>query len=161
MTARYHYVPTLFLAVLLALAADTAAAWQPGTRRRTTAALVAMLLWLSLRAHWDQRMIVRAAALDMLRGETLRLASDVARVQTDPVHLPNSPIGGGLLVMYDPQFPGRAALCTIAHPDGVVHGRTVRFVERDPALLAAVRAQGDTPVARLMVSPAEAPPGTR
>jgi hypothetical protein len=157
MALRYHYVPTLFLAALLAFAIDAASAWQPG---RTTLVLVTILSWLSLRAYWDQGMIAGAVPPDMLRGERHILESDVARAGTATLFLSNRAARWTALALHNDQFPGRAAACVIDHPDGVVNGTTVRFVEPDTSLLASVRAQPDTPIAHLMVSPAEAPPGT-
>jgi hypothetical protein len=157
MTLRYHYVPTLFLAALFAFAIDAASAWQPG---RTTLVLVTILPLLSLRAYWDQGMIAGVVSADMLRRERQFLESDVARAGRATLFLSNWEAGWIALVLHNDQFPGRAAACVIDHPDGVVNGTTVRFVETDTSLLAEVRAQPDTPIAHLMVSPAEAPAGT-
>src|SRR5262245_37296331 len=156
MTPRYHYVPTLFLVALLALATDTAWARRPA---RTTLALTTMLFWLSLRAYWDRDMIAGEVRFDILRRERAFLESAVANARTATLFLTNAPPWTAI-ALHNEQFPGRAAACVIHHPDGVVNGTTVRFVEPDSSLLASVRAQPDTPIAHLMVSPAEAPPGT-
>ena len=70
------------------------------------------------------------------------------------VQLPNRPPAPGMLGMVAPaDFPGTAALFAIRYGDDVVRGRRVRFVERDPRLLAAVRAGRHPLLARLLVAP--------
>jgi hypothetical protein len=155
MTERYHYVPTALLAILFALAAEAAAA-RERQARYVTLGLFGILIWLSLRAHWDQAMIMRFVTPHQLGSETRRLESDVTHsVGAEVTYLGNDP--GSVFLPHTAQFPGRAALCVITHPDGVVQGRTVRFVEHDADVLAAIRAQGETPVSRLVLSPAEIP----
>jgi hypothetical protein len=48
-------------------------------------------------------------------------------------------------------FPGRAAVLVLHEPSGVVAGRPVRFIERDPAVLARCRRRPDAPLARLLL----------
>src|SRR5262249_25815994 len=59
-------------------------------------------------------------------------------------------------VMRDVDFPGRAAIFLLTHHDDRVDGRTVRFVIRDPQILAHYRQRPESPLARLMGSPQEA-----
>jgi hypothetical protein len=41
----------------------------------------------------------------------------------------------------------------IYYPDGIVRGRTVRFVEPNADLLSILQAQTGTPISRLVVAP--------
>jgi hypothetical protein len=58
-------------------------------------------------------------------------------------------------VMRDVDFPGRAAIFLLAHDGNQLNGRTVRFIVRDPSVLAHYRQRPDSPLARLLVSPQE------
>jgi hypothetical protein len=59
-------------------------------------------------------------------------------------------------VMRDIDFPGRAAIFLLTHHDDRVNGRPVRFIIRDPQILADYRQWPDSPLARLLASPNEA-----
>jgi hypothetical protein len=159
MVARYHYVATVFLAALLALAAEAAAAHSTRARRSTDAVLLAVLAWLALRAPWDRELVASLVPRSSVHPEAIgRLEAEVERAPLrDLVYLPNGPIGEGFFTLYGEAFPGRAALCVIYHPSGVVGGKTVRFVESDPALLATLQAQTGTPISRLVVAPNSIP----
>ena len=56
-------------------------------------------------------------------------------------------------VMRDIDFPGLAAIFLITHDDDQQDGRTVRFLERDPAVLAHYRLRPESRLARLLASP--------
>jgi len=58
-------------------------------------------------------------------------------------------------------FPGWAAVFAIAHPDRVVNGRTVRFIEPDPRTLAVAQASPRERIASLLVAPNQLPPHCR
>jgi hypothetical protein len=159
MLPRYHYVPTIFLTVLLALAVEACAARTPQSRRAAWVLSAAVLAWLTVRVWWDRPMVLRLVTPSVFAHELRRLDADVAG-SPDPLRadLVNTPVGSGFLALHDASFPGRAALCVIAYPDGVVRDKTVRFIEHDPRLLAVVQAQTGTPIARLVVPPLAVPP---
>jgi hypothetical protein len=153
MLPRYHYVPTVFLTATVALAVATLDA-TPRTGRWATAATLLLAAWLAVRSRWDDPMIARLVTPDVLAVELRRLDADVRTAPADAdVVFPNTPVGSGYLTLHEEAFPGRAAVCVIAHPDGVVGGRPVRFVERDRLLLERIRAQAGTPIARLVSGP--------
>jgi hypothetical protein len=56
-------------------------------------------------------------------------------------------------VMRKRDFPGRAAVLLLHQPGDEVNDRQVRFVERDPSVLAWYAERPDTPLARLLVPP--------
>jgi hypothetical protein len=156
MMPRYHYVPTLFLTVFLALAAETAAARGHRARRVTHGLMVAVLLWLPLRAWLDRSTVLGLVRPDGLEGPSHQLEAEVERSPEDAVaFLPNTPVG--FFGLHSDTFPGQAALCVILHPGGVVGGRAVRFVESDPHLRAVLKSQTDTPISRLIVGPDDVP----
>jgi hypothetical protein len=159
MVARYHYVPTLFLAALLALAAEEVAARSTRAGRATGAILLSVLAWLALRAPWDRALVQTLVPLSSEHQEAIgQLEAEIERSPPGAlVYLPNEPVGRGLSAMHGDAFPGRAGLCVIYHPSGVVRGRTVRFVEHAPALLATLQAQTGTPISRLVVAPNSIP----
>ena len=58
-------------------------------------------------------------------------------------------------VMPNIDFPGLAAIFLITHDDDQLDGRTVRFVERDPAVLAHYRLRPESRLARLLAAPGD------
>jgi hypothetical protein len=50
-------------------------------------------------------------------------------------------------------FPGRAAVLLLHQPGDEVKDRRLRFIERDPTVLAWYAQRPDTPLARLLVAP--------
>jgi hypothetical protein len=153
---RYHYVATLFLSGMLAVTAEAAASRSAGWSRATRAVLIVVLVFLAVRARRDTDVVAALRAWDVFSSATRQLTDDVARwTGGDTVYLPNDAIGSGYLALHADYFPGRAALCVVTHPTGVVGGKTVRFIESDPRLLAVLRAQNGTPIARLVVAPDE------
>jgi hypothetical protein len=150
---RYHYVPTLFVTGALGLAVST---WDsvPVMRRWTTAAMLLLVTWIAVRDRWDAPMVVRHVTPGVLASEIRRLDAEIAAApEAAGAVVVNGPVGSGLVVPHEEAFPGRAALYVVAHPDGVVRGKAVRFVERDPRLLETIRAQTGTPIARLVFGP--------
>jgi hypothetical protein len=53
-------------------------------------------------------------------------------------------------VMRKRDFPGRAAVLLLQQRGDEVNGRRIRFVERDPSVLAWYAARPDTPPAHLL-----------
>ena len=155
---RYHYVATLFLGGVLAVAAEASASRSAGWARATRAVLIVVLASLGMRVRWDGDTLARLRTWNEFSGLTRQLEDDVARWKNgNTVYLPNDAIGSGFLALHVDSFPGRAGLCVITHPTGVLGGKTVRFIESDPLLLAVLRAQIDTPIAQLVVAPDEVP----
>jgi hypothetical protein len=57
------------------------------------------------------------------------------------------------------RFPGRAAIFLLLHRSDQFEGRTVRFIERDPYVLAEYAARPGSRLARLLIRPGEVSPG--
>jgi len=74
------------------------------------------------------------------------------------VYLANRPLGSGVAELHAEYLPGWAAVGVIYHPDGVVRGYTIRFVEPDSHLRAFLREEVGTPIANLVVAPDDVPP---
>jgi len=159
---RYHYAASLPVAVLLCLALREIGG--VGWLRRVPrfALLVAALggfVWSYARSdfgvdrHSNSRMAARRA-LDSIAAEVRSKPSDAT------AYLENGTASYFLLgpVMPPIDLPGRAALLLISQPDDRVEGRTVRFVERDPTILARYQQRPDTRLGRMLVGPGAAPP---
>jgi hypothetical protein len=58
-------------------------------------------------------------------------------------------------------FPGWAAVFAIAHPDHIMNGRTVRFIESAPRTLAVEQARPHRYTPSLLVAPDRLPPNCR
>jgi hypothetical protein len=161
--ARHHYAATIFLAALLATVADSMARRSPGSRRTVHAVALVAVLSLALR-QGSHRELVRSAvqsASHMSGYRRVLAAFDRAAERGQPgavIHLENKPLGAGFLTLKGEYFPGWAGVMAIFHPDGIIRGRSVRFIERGPRLLAVLRAQTNTPISRLVVSSDEVPP---
>jgi hypothetical protein len=161
MQPRYQYVPSLLLAASLGLAAESAATRGNAARRSIEIILLATLAWLALRAPTDRALIaLQVSRMSLYKNALREVDREVQRwPPRSTVYLVNGPFGRTFLNLHSPVFPGKAALSVIAHPDGIVGGRTVRFVERDPDLLAILQGQVGTPISRLVISPDAVPGG--
>jgi len=152
---RYYYAGLLPLAIVGCLVLHRGCAALPRPR---VASGVLLAIWLAVATRafvasgWqiDQRVGYRRFVASTLRG--IDAAVDAA--PAGDVQLPNRPLAPGMLEAVVPaDFPGTAALFALRYRDDVVRGRRVRFVERDPRLLAAVRAGRHPLLARLLVAP--------
>jgi hypothetical protein len=137
---RYHYAPLLALAVALCILVQRAARALRIPSAVVVAAWLVIGTWGYARSSWaiDQRPAIRAYTERALHLIDARIDLQPAGAE---VRIPNYPIGQNLLgnVMRPVDFPGWAALFVLTHPENVVRGRRVLFVESDPALLAALR----------------------
>ena len=146
---RYHYLPPLLLLLATVRAAAPPAA---GATARAIAALAAG--WaavvlatdgLAVRGHRPGWAPVRLVERQLRRAAAATPPGETLRLENDPVPIP--------FAGRDATLPGRAAVALLLFPDGQVDGRRVRFVERDPALLAVLRAPPPRPIAGLIVEP--------
>jgi hypothetical protein len=84
----------------------------------------------------------------------------VAEVHEQPpgatVYLENKESPASLLgpLIPDAYFPGRAAVFLIMNPGDTLDGRTVRFIERRPEVIAHYRDRPNSRLARLLVDSA-------
>lgn len=144
---RYHYLGSLFCAVLLALAAAAlrVPSWVAGLVLAACVVRAATTTLAPFPVDVD-------AELAALRAELRAAPGDVAV-------LPNAPFRPAAIALLAPEgaFPGRAAAFVLYHPDGTLDGRRVLFVaESWDAYRAAVAGGG--PIARVLVPPGERPP---
>jgi hypothetical protein len=158
--ARYHYVAPALLAALLGIAVASAI---DANRRleRPVYALIALSFVAAAPWYWSRRptltkrdipaMAARAkppAPLDRLRAAVRRHAVG------STVYVEN---GRGFVTEKNrAAFPRLAAYFVIYSDDEWLEGRRVRFIERDPELLAAAWAGGGR-VATLLVAPDQVP----
>lgn len=150
-TARHHYAVTMLLASILALGVEALRRRGPGWRRGIQVVLAATIALLAARLPagipvGEAPILAASSAAPALRS----LEKVAAEVPVgSAAYVANTRFG----LLKGSFFPGRAGLMAIYHPDGVLLGRRIRFVEKDPALLAVLRAQTGTPIASLVVSP--------
>ena len=157
---RYHYLGAIPIVILVCLAVQEVGriGWLARVPRMPLL-LAALALWawgfmrspFRVELHVGPRRVVETAlsAIDVEvsrspAGATVYLESGA-----------NSQTMLGFL-MRDIDFPGHAAIFLLAHRDDRVNGRTVRFIIRDPQILAHYRQRPESPLARLLVSPREA-----
>jgi len=157
---RYHYVGAIPIVILVCLAV------QEVGRIGWLARIPRMPLLLAALALWAWGFMRSTVRVDLHAGPKrvvdTALSGIDAEVSRSPagatVYLESGANSQTMLgfVMRDVDFPGRAAIFLLAHHDDRVDGRTVRFVIRDPQILAHYRQRPESPLARLMVSPQEA-----
>ncbi len=158
--ARYHYVGSVPLALGAALVI------QALTRRRRGASAIVALVWLAIatsvylqsRWHVDEHPEARAAVADM--ASRIDAAADATPRDADVLMRNDDPAVARLGFPDGMTFPGLAGVFLLLHPDGVVHGRQVRFVERRPGVYARHQS-GDPRIARLLVRPEDVAPPPR
>jgi hypothetical protein len=150
---RYHYLPPLLLLLATVRALPPPAA---GARARSGCRAIAALAagWaavvlatdgLAVRGHRPGWAPVRLVERQLRRAVAATPPGETLRLDNDPVPIP--------FAGRDATLPGRAAVALLLFPDGQVDGRRVVFVERDPALLAALRAAPPRPIASLVEGP--------
>src|SRR5262249_37337229 len=64
---------------------------------------------------------------------------------------------GPVMARVKPLFPGRAAIFVLTHCGDELDGHHVRFIERDPAVLARIGGWPGDPLATLLVRPDDHP----
>jgi hypothetical protein len=157
---RYHYVGAIPIVTLVCLAVQEVGriGWLARVPRMPLL-LAALALWawgfkrstFPIDLHAGPKRVVDTA-LSGIDAEVSRSPAEAT------VYLESGANSQTMLgfVMRDVDFPGRAAIFLLTHHDDRVDGRTVRFVIRDPQILAHYRQRPESPLARLMVSPQEA-----
>jgi hypothetical protein len=156
-TPRYHYLQTAVLSALLCIALGRVTPVRMAERWKATllaaAVAVGALLYLTRAKPIDHH--------EMARRETGRILDFVRkRVEAQPpgqrVYIENHPFASVALFMgrFQLPFPGWAAIFIIFHPSGVLDGREVYFVSRDPRILESEK------IARrpFVIGPEQLPP---
>ena len=156
---RFHYAAPCLIAIALALLLD---GWPRFAGPRVKTACLVAWLALMLRGHWIGSGIDHHDKDRLESREVLaRIESAVDAARADEVYVENHNFLsiGPFLFGARALFPGWGALFAVYYPDGFLKGKRVRFVERDPQVLAA-RREGRIS-ARLFVAPDEMPTSAR
>jgi hypothetical protein len=158
---RYHYLGPVFLVATACLALCQVARLPllrlvPGWAALTAG--LALVIVGRLRSEFviDDHYPVRQYVLRTLAEID---AAAAARPAGATVYLENGWSPTDLLgpVLPNSLFPGRAAVFLITHPTDLHAGRRMRFIERDPDLIAHVRTQEGRRLAGLLVAPKDVP----
>lgn len=158
--AHYHYSASLPLAMLAALLLnELARRWRPSA----TSATAALALWYAAFAAVQ----ISAGRPIEHHGNERRLADQtLAQIKTlvlsqppgSDVYIRNGVFYGvGPFVIKNPHtFPGIAGLFAVYHPDQMLEGRRVFFVETEDRTLSMLR---DRPFAGMLTPPDNVPAG--
>jgi hypothetical protein len=157
MQERYHYVAAIPIVTVICMALQEVG--RIGPLRRVPRvpllfAAVALFGWSRTRSSFHVELNVgpRNAVASGLRT----IAAQVSRVPPGrTVYLENGTNTQVLLGPVVPNilFPGLAAIFLITHDDDQLDGRTVRFMERNPAILARYGGRPESRLAHLLVPP--------
>jgi hypothetical protein len=154
---RYHYVAAIPVVALLCLALQTIG--QLGVLRRVPrgpllVAALALFAWGRTRSSFHVEL--NAATRLTVESTLKRIAGQAGLVPPGQTAYIENGTGSNVMlgpVMPNIDFPGLAAIFLITHDDDQQDGRTVRFVERDPAVLAHYGLRPRSRLARLLVPP--------
>ena len=159
---RYHYVGTIPVVIVAALAAGlvgrlSAVCRVPGVAVAAGALAVGAIGYARSDFRVDDHAQCRRALALLQRGIAAEILARPAGQTADlSNYLPRSILQqmlGPVMADEGRLFPGKAAVFLLDHPDGELNDRRVRFVERDPAVIAWHAQWPDTPLARVLVSP--------
>ncbi len=161
---RYHYVAAIPLVTLVCMVLREVG--QIGPLRRVPRvplllAALALFGWGRTRSAVPRRPERRPEIT--VESAVRKIAGQVALVPPGrTAYLENGANTKVLLgsVMPKIDFPGLAAIFLITHDDDQLDGRTVRFMERDPAILAHYANSPQSRLARLLVPPGAAKRGS-
>lgn len=155
---RYHYVGPLAMSAALCVALGRVAA-DAGQAERIVTLLPALLVLAAIPAYAAASATLHPPLATEARSEHKKALQRIERaVRRQPgrgtVFISNrdfSPVRYAMLRAEE--FPGLAAVYVISYPTNRLKGREVRFVEKNPAVLAAARARTGTRIAELLVAP--------
>ena len=158
--AKYHYATSIGFVLALGIALSRTS-WKGTTPRLVAAGVLALGL-----VAWNALV---ARQMDDGLGEEARqgvafvergLATALEEAPGEDVYVSNAPFPPARHMLIAGRqewaFPGIFAYCAIAHPDFVVHGRELFFVEEDAEVVEKTRTQRRAPVAAHLLSPGEA-----
>jgi hypothetical protein len=153
---RYHYVPTLVLALLLAGAAAPLVRRAPSPV--VTGMLVVALVVLAPRVRADRGVVAKFVAElhgDPTHYDVLRHLEKAVRETPGrgPVNVQNLPLRVGVYILKTQSMPGWLGVFVIFNDTDSLAGRPLRFVESDAQLRSVLLAEGGTRSARLLVDP--------
>jgi hypothetical protein len=164
-TQRYHYAGTIPIVALLCLALQQLGRL-PGLRAIPAWVALAVGLALLVRGDPAHRFAIdeRPAVRGFYLGAVRDIASAVAAAPPgEIVYVENATTPRYVLGPMLPRrlIPGRATMFLLRDPALRLDGREVRFVERNPDVLAWYRKpeRARSPLARLLVAPDEVPGG--
>lgn len=160
-TARYHYLGSVPLALMLCVAVGRAG---EALQLCPAHARLLLLAWLAATAFLHARFGREIDHHDTARAEVDRTLGAIrAAVESQPpgrpVYIANRPFRHVGWLVDRERFPGWAAVFVIFFPDDVVDGRRVYFVEPDRDAAAAARSRRGTRIASLVVATPGTPAG--
>jgi len=160
---RYHYVGMIPTVVVVCLALAELGGVGPLRGLPRAPLLLAVLAagaigYLQSDFRIDDRAPVRQYLASVQQG---MVAEVVGLPPGTTVYLENgnpSPLmTGPVMARAKPLFPGRAAVFLLTHSGDALDGHHVRFIERDPAVLARIGGWPGDPLATLLVRPDDLP----
>jgi hypothetical protein len=159
-TPRYHYVGSLPLTVLVCLILREVGRlpWLR-TIPASFALTAGLFLWtvgfvrsgLTIDDHQPARDYVARTSRDIVAAAHARPPGSTVYIENLSAPLSVAPMGGRTF------FPGPAGLFVLMEPDDRLDGRALRFIERDPNILAYHRTRPSSRLAHLLVAPGDVP----
>lgn len=157
---RYHYLGPAVIAIVVGILLSELSRWVVGASRRRALVLTTCLCGIllgRLTATWD------IDHHEWARVETQSVLSAVDSLAlltaNQDLCIRNQRFRAIGYFVDARKFPGWAAVFAISQPGNSVHGRTVHFVETDPAILAMARANPDKRIGGLLVGQDSLPSG--
>lgn len=161
---RYHYVAAIPVVALLCMALQEIG--RVGLLRRVPRgplllAALALFAWGRTRSSFHVEL--NAASRLAVDSALKHIAGQVGPVPPGQTAYIENGTGSKVMlgpVMRDVDFPGLAAIFLITHDDDQLDGRTVRFIERDPAIVARYANSPQSRLGQLLVPPGAAKRGS-
>jgi hypothetical protein len=161
---RYHYVAAIPVVALLCMALQEIGRVALLRRvPRTPLLLAALALFAWGRTRSSFHVELNAAQRLAVDSALKRIAGQVGLVPPGQTAYIENGTGSKVMlgpVMRDVDFPGLAAIFLITHDDDQLDGRTVRFIERDPAIVAHYANSPQSRLGQLLVPPGAAKRGS-
>jgi len=153
---RYHYVAAIPIVTLICMALQEIGRMGPlRTVPRVPLLLAALALFGWGRARSSFHIELNAGPRLTVENALGTIAAQVSRRSPGETAYLENGANSKVILGPDPNisFPGLAAIFLITHDDDQLDGRTVRFVERSPAILARYGRMPQSRLARLLVPP--------
>lgn len=157
---RYHYLGTVPLVGLLCMICGEVGrigplAAVPGRLTLLAGVVAPIAVWTRAPTWIDPH----AATREYVARSMVEIGAAAATAPPGTVYVENGRTPASTGPFLDRFFPGRAAVFVLHSPSSdVLNGRVVRFIERDPEVLAYWAERPNEPTARLLVPPDHVPP---
>jgi hypothetical protein len=160
---RYHDVAAIPIVTLICMALQEIGRIGPLRRvPRGPLLLAALALFAWGRTRSSFHIELNAWPRLTIQNALTTIAAQVSRSPPGETAYLENGVNSKVILGPDPDisFPGLAAIFLITHEDDQLDGRTVRFVERNPDILARYRRRPESRLARLLVPPDAAKRGS-